>query len=81
MADKRQLHVATLLLDRNSGFIVNAARTAPTGQESGIDERPFQSSAVSGQAVYNLQGQRVMPGTRGIHIININGQYRKVLVK
>ena len=81
VADKRQLHVATLLLDRNSGFIVNAARTAPTGQESGIDERPFQPSAVSGQAVYNLQGQRVMPGTRGIHIININGQYRKVLVK
>ena len=81
VADKRQLHVATLLLDRNSGFIVNATRTAPTGGQSGIDEHPFLPASASGQAVYNLQGQRVAPGTRGIRIININGQYRKVLVK
>lgn len=71
--DKEHLWAAALLLNTETGLVVNAARA---------DIRPFGSSAAvhsvrtdaspSSSAVYDLQGRRVSPASmkKGIYVVN-----------
>lgn len=76
--DKTKLTVASLLLDKSTGSIVNAAQCTIQDYASGI--RTVTGTAASSQAdgaYYTLDGRRVTTPARGLYIHN----GRKVVIK
>ena len=70
--DKSQLSVVALLIDRNSGKIINGAQTligAPgsTGIQS-VEYKKVDAEGVNNNMMYNLNGQRVEMLGKGLYI-------------
>jgi hypothetical protein len=72
--DKNQLKVAALLIDRNTGAVVNANQTKVVNPSaiSAVENTPDRSVTV-----FDLQGRRVNQTVKGLYIVN----GRKVVIK
>lgn len=77
----KKLHVVAILLDKQSGKVINAAEVdVPSYGEDAINV----ADAVQAQpvAIYNLAGQQIDKQQRGVNIIRLSdGKAVKVLVK
>ncbi|MBQ8701754.1 MAG: hypothetical protein IJ549_03220 [Prevotella sp.] len=75
--DPTRLHVVAIIVDSNTGEVINANKTSVSGYSTGIT----QSTAHNPQptTIYTLDGRRISSGklVKGIYIIN----GRKVVVK
>lgn len=74
-----QLKVTALLIDRRTGYLVNACRVVPTGDyESSIASPRREAFALPG--TYTLSGQRTTDSRRGLYIVvTEDGQTKKQL--
>jgi hypothetical protein len=72
--DKNQLKVAALLIDRNTGAVVNANKTKVVNPSAitAVENTPDRSVTV-----FDLQGRRVNQTVKGLYIVN----GRKVVIK
>ena len=79
--DKTQLTAIALLIDRSTGYIVNAAQSKIADFATPIDE--VQSSvSKTQQDVFDVSGRKLSASQKGINIIRMtDGTVKKVLVK
>ncbi|MBP3251470.1 MAG: hypothetical protein J6M25_02340 [Prevotella sp.] len=83
LQDKRNLSLAALLFNRETGEVVNAAigSIAAADGQSGIG----QTAAAGSQealSVYDLQGRRLTSAGRGLHIMRMgNGETKKIYTR
>lgn len=77
--DKSKLSVVALLIDRNSGLIINAAETN-IANATGINSVSFTNATEA--ARYTLDGRQITAPQHGLNIIKMSdGSVRKVMVK
>ena len=79
--DLTKLKVAAILIDNNTGAVVNANKAAVTdGSAVGIVEHRSDSSASA--AFYDLMGRSQLKAQHGLNIVRqANGNTRKLIVK
>ena len=66
--EKENTELVVMLLDKN-GIVVNADKVEITGITSGIGSVATASKA-GNNVMYNIMGQRVYKGAKGIKIVN-----------
>ena len=81
--DKTQLHVVALLIDRNSGTIINAAKTDIAAEgETGITNVQTSDSDNEIVARYTIDGKAISEPVKGINIVKYaNGKTVKQIVR
>lgn len=81
--DKRNLKIVALLLDTDTGRIVNAAESrAETGASDGILDIPAELEWGQAAACYTLDGRRIDKPRHGVNIVRqASGKAVKVLIK
>ena len=81
--DKSKLTVVTLLIDKSTGNIVNAAQTTinDSGEASGI-ETIENSNIGKAKEIYSLDGRRLNAAQKGVNIVKFeDGTTKKIVVK
>ena len=77
--DKSKLKVIAMLIDRTTGFIINAAQTA-IGDASDIHHESAEEATVISR--YTIDGRAIKNPQKGLNIIRMSdGTTKKVLVK
>ena len=79
IADRAQLKVTALLIDRHTGYIVNACRTQPSVySETGV--RVVRRVSGEQPRSYSLSGQRITNGRQGLCVeVMADGRVRKTI--
>ena len=79
--DKTKLTAIALLIDRSTGYIVNAAQSKIADFATPIDEVQ-RSVSKTQQDVFDISGRKLSASQKGINIIRMtDGTVKKVLVK
>lgn len=80
--DKSKLRAVALLIDRNTGAIINAAQTAIDDDATGIQAVESGEWSMSDNQWFDLSGRKLQTSQKGINIIRMNdGSVKKILVK
>ena len=80
--DKSKLRAVALLIDRNTGAIINAAQTAIDDDATGIQTVESGEWSMSDNQWFDLSGRKLQTSQKGINIIRMNdGSVKKILVK
>ncbi len=78
--DKQKLSVVAYLIDRSTGYIINAGKTAISDDITGITSE--EKDAITPTIRYNVAGQVINTPKKGLNIIKMkDGSTRKVFVK
>lgn len=78
--DKQRLSVIAYLIDRSTGYIINAGKTIISEDITGIISK--EKDVTSPTIRYNVAGQMINSPKKGLNIIKMNdGTTRKVFVK
>lgn len=70
VSNRRQVHVATLIIDSRTGYIANGHNTWPEGNGSDVINHVRPVVPAHAIPTFNLMGQRVASGHQGFEVSN-----------
>ena len=80
VTDKARVKVTTLLVDRQTGYIVNACRTTPDDAQTGVTLPSTSRNPHHAAVSYTLTGQSSASSRRGLSIeMGADGKWRKIV--